>query len=204
MVEFYTLNHSSFYSVYSILYNLKKGWRWAMPENMSIYVNGESQVPPDFRFHPTEEELLQYYLRKKVSYEKIDLGVIRDVDLNKLEPWDIQEWCKIGTTPQNDWYFFSHKDKKYPTGTRTNRATAAGFWKAATYINTTSIADHQDLQLPTVRSLPPPSSISTNMPYHGTQDHYNSEIDIWSFTRASSSSLSSTHPLCCHMVNVSV
>lgn len=38
--------------------------------------------------------------------------------------------CKIGTTPQNDWYFFSHKDKKYPTGTRTNRATAAGFWKA--------------------------------------------------------------------------
>lgn len=40
------------------------------------------------------------------------------------------ERCKIGTTPQNDWYFFSHKDKKYPTGTRTNRATAAGFWKA--------------------------------------------------------------------------
>ncbi|MED6176998.1 hypothetical protein PIB30_093560 [Stylosanthes scabra] len=101
-----------------------------MPESMSISVNGQSQVPPGFRFHPTEEELLQYYLRKKVSYEKIDLDVIRDVDLNKLEPWDIQEKCKIGTTPQNDWYFFSHKDKKYPTGTRTNRATAAGFWKA--------------------------------------------------------------------------
>jgi len=40
------------------------------------------------------------------------------------------ERCKIGTAPQNDWYFFSHKDKKYPAGTRTNRATAAGFWKA--------------------------------------------------------------------------
>ncbi|XP_039012068.1 NAC domain-containing protein 43-like isoform X2 [Hibiscus syriacus] len=101
-----------------------------MPENVNISVNGQSQVPPGFRFHPTEEELLQYYLRKKVSYEKIDLDVIRDVDLNKLEPWDIQESCKIGTTPQNDWYFFSHKDKKYPTGIRTNRATAAGFWKA--------------------------------------------------------------------------
>ncbi|CAL5382395.1 hypothetical protein CsSME_00013121 [Camellia sinensis var. sinensis] len=102
-----------------------------MPENnMSISVNGQSQVPPGFRFHPTEEELLQYYLRKKVSYEKIDLDVIRDVDLNKLEPWDIQEKCRIGSAPQNDWYFFSHKDKKYPTGTRTNRATAAGFWKA--------------------------------------------------------------------------
>lgn len=101
-----------------------------MSEDMNLSVNGQSQVPPGFRFHPTEEELLHYYLRKKVAYEKIDLDVIRDVDLNKLEPWDIQEKCKIGSTPQNDWYFFSHKDKKYPTGTRTNRATAAGFWKA--------------------------------------------------------------------------
>lgn len=40
------------------------------------------------------------------------------------------EKCRIGSGPQNEWYFFSHKDKKYPTGTRTNRATMAGFWKA--------------------------------------------------------------------------
>ncbi|KAG8094013.1 hypothetical protein GUJ93_ZPchr0012g19651 [Zizania palustris] len=97
---------------------------------MSISVNGQSAVPPGFRFHPTEEELVTYYLKKKVAAERIDLDVIRDVDLNKLEPWDIQERCRIGSGPQNDWYFFSHKDKKYPTGTRTNRATAAGFWKA--------------------------------------------------------------------------
>ncbi|KAG8660012.1 hypothetical protein MANES_02G102300v8 [Manihot esculenta] len=38
--------------------------------------------------------------------------------------------CRIGYEEQNEWYFFSHKDKKYPTGTRTNRATVAGFWKA--------------------------------------------------------------------------
>ncbi|KAK4343934.1 hypothetical protein RND71_037028 [Anisodus tanguticus] len=87
--------------------------------------NGQLSVPPGFRFHPTDEELLYYYLRKKVSYEAIDLDVIREVDLNKLEPWDLK-----GSGPQNEWYFFSHKDKKYPTGTRTNRATAAGFWKA--------------------------------------------------------------------------
>ncbi|KAL3645504.1 hypothetical protein CASFOL_010684 [Castilleja foliolosa] len=99
-------------------------------EDMNLSVNGHSKVPPGFRFHPTEEELLHYYLLKKITSQKIDLDVIRDVDLNKLEPWDIQEKCKIGSTPQNDWYFFSHKDKKYPTGTRTNRATAAGFWKA--------------------------------------------------------------------------
>nr|XP_010906053.1 NAC domain-containing protein 43 [Elaeis guineensis] len=98
--------------------------------DMGISVNGQSCVPPGFRFHPTEEELLNYYLKKKVACQKIDLDVIRDIDLNKLEPWDIQDKCRIGSTPQNEWYFFSHKDKKYPTGTRTNRATAAGFWKA--------------------------------------------------------------------------
>ncbi|CAF2098888.1 BnaA05g17950D [Brassica napus] len=99
-------------------------------KNVNLSINGQSKVPPGFRFHPTEEELLHYYLRKKVHSQKIDLDVIREVDLNKLEPWDIQEECRIGLTPQNDWYFFSHKDKKYPTGTRTNRATVAGFWKA--------------------------------------------------------------------------
>lgn len=36
----------------------------------------------------------------------------------------------MGYEEEKEWYFFSHKDKKYPTGTRTNRATAAGFWKA--------------------------------------------------------------------------
>ncbi|XP_008775289.1 NAC domain-containing protein 43 [Phoenix dactylifera] len=97
---------------------------------MGISVNGQSCVPPGFRFHPTEEELLNYYLKKKVACEKIDLDVIRDIDLTKLEPWDIQDKCRIGSAPQNEWYLFSHNDKKYPTGTRTNRATAAGFWKA--------------------------------------------------------------------------
>ncbi|KAL0548560.1 hypothetical protein IC582_013014 [Cucumis melo] len=87
-------------------------------------------VPPGFRFHPTDEELVDYYLRKKICSRRIELDVIKDVDLYKIEPWDLQGICSLGTEDQNEWYFFSHKDKKYPTGTRTNRATAAGFWKA--------------------------------------------------------------------------
>ncbi|KAG5050865.1 hypothetical protein JHK87_003063 [Glycine soja] len=100
----------------------------------------ESCVPPGFRFHPTDEELVGYYLRKKVASQKIDLDVIKEIDLYRIEPWDLQEMvvndlglaeiCRIGYEEQNEWYFFSHKDKKYPTGTRTNRATMAGFWKA--------------------------------------------------------------------------
>ncbi|KAI3468899.1 hypothetical protein Pfo_025562 [Paulownia fortunei] len=93
-------------------------------------MNSFSHVPPGFRFHPTDEELVGYYLRKKIASKRIDLDVIKEIDLYKIEPWDLQELCRIGTEEQNDWYFFSHKDMKYPTGTRTNRATKAGFWKA--------------------------------------------------------------------------
>ncbi|XVF23028.1 hypothetical protein REPUB_Repub13aG0002900 [Reevesia pubescens] len=51
-----------------------------------------------------------------------------DMILLKLE-CDLTR-CNLGYNEQNEWYFFSHKDRKYPTGTRTNRATATGFWKA--------------------------------------------------------------------------
>ncbi|XP_039117179.1 NAC domain-containing protein 30-like [Dioscorea cayenensis subsp. rotundata] len=90
----------------------------------------ESCIPPGFRFHPTEEELVGYYLTRKVTSQHIDIGIISEVDLYGIEPWDIQDRCKHGYEDQSEWYFFSYKDRKYPSGTRTNRATAAGFWKA--------------------------------------------------------------------------
>ncbi|KAL0363084.1 UNVERIFIED_CONTAM: protein SOMBRERO [Sesamum calycinum] len=90
---------------------------------------GQLSVPPGFRFHPTDEELLYYYLRKKVSYEP-SIWMSSEKSISTNLSLGTSKKCRIGSGPQNEWYFFSHKDKKYPTGTRTNRATAAGFWKA--------------------------------------------------------------------------
>ncbi|CAM6090528.1 unnamed protein product [Calypogeia fissa] len=86
-------------------------------------------LPPGFRFHPTDEELVAYYLKRRVKNFAIDFDVIADVDLYKCEPWDLPSKSRL---PGNDleWFFFSPRDRKYPNGARTNRATEAGYWKA--------------------------------------------------------------------------
>ncbi|XP_010263909.1 PREDICTED: NAC domain-containing protein 92-like [Nelumbo nucifera] len=86
----------------------------------------EGNLPPGFRFHPTDEELITYYLTRKVSDSKFVSRAIAVVDLNKCEPWDLPGKASMG---EKEWYFFSLRDRKYPTGLRTNRATDAGYWK---------------------------------------------------------------------------
>ncbi|XP_007036530.2 PREDICTED: NAC domain-containing protein 92 [Theobroma cacao] len=86
----------------------------------------EENLPPGFRFHPTDEELITYYLSHKVSDVSFTSKAIVDVDLNKCEPWDLPAKASMG---EKEWYFFSLRDRKYPTGLRTNRATEAGYWK---------------------------------------------------------------------------
>ncbi|ESW13962.1 hypothetical protein PHAVU_008G241200 [Phaseolus vulgaris] len=86
-------------------------------------------LPPGFRFHPTDEELVAYYLKRKINGRKIELEIIPEVDLYKCEPWDLPGKSLL---PGKDleWYFFSPRDRKYPNGSRTNRATKSGYWKA--------------------------------------------------------------------------
>ncbi|XP_008792523.1 NAC domain-containing protein 100-like [Phoenix dactylifera] len=84
-------------------------------------------LPPGFRFHPTDEEIITHYLSAKVMNPSFSARAMGEVDLNKCEPWDLPSKAKMG---EKEWYFFCQKDRKYPTGTRINRATEYGYWKA--------------------------------------------------------------------------
>ncbi|XP_020213810.1 NAC domain-containing protein 100 [Cajanus cajan] len=86
----------------------------------------EENLPPGFRFHPTDEELITCYLTRKVSDSSFTSKAIAVVDFNKSEPWDLPGKASMG---EKEWYFFSLRDRKYPTGLRTNRATESGYWK---------------------------------------------------------------------------
>ncbi|XP_015885186.1 NAC domain-containing protein 79 isoform X1 [Ziziphus jujuba] len=88
--------------------------------------NKEEKLPPGFRFHPTDEELITFYLLNKIADATFTGRAIADVDLNKCEPWELPAKAKMG---EKEWYFFSLRDRKYPTGVRTNRATNTGYWK---------------------------------------------------------------------------
>ncbi|XP_010935925.1 protein CUP-SHAPED COTYLEDON 3-like [Elaeis guineensis] len=87
----------------------------------------ESTLPRGFRFYPSDEELVCHYLYKKVANERVSGGTMVEVDLHTREPWELPDVAKLSA---NEWYFFSFRDRKYATGSRTNRATKSGYWKA--------------------------------------------------------------------------
>ncbi|XP_076940085.1 NAC domain-containing protein 53-like [Bidens hawaiensis] len=99
---------------------------------MAVIVDSLPAAPaslaPGFRFHPTDEELVWYYLRRKICRKPFRFDAISDVDVYKVEPWDLPGLSRIKTRDL-EWYFFSVLDKKYGNGSRTNRATDKGYWK---------------------------------------------------------------------------
>ena len=49
----------------------------------------EEVVLPGFRFHPTDEELVGFYLRRKVDNKPISIEIIKQIDIYKYDPWDL-------------------------------------------------------------------------------------------------------------------
>lgn len=82
---------------------------------------------PGFRFHPTEEELLDFYLKNMVFGKRLRFDIIGFLNIYHHDPWDLPGLAKIG---EREWYFFVPRDRKHGSGGRPNRTTENGFWKA--------------------------------------------------------------------------
>ncbi|KAD5961091.1 hypothetical protein E3N88_12564 [Mikania micrantha] len=82
---------------------------------------------PGFRFHPTDEELVGFYLKKKIQQRVLPIELIKQVDIYKYDPWDLPNLAPAG---EKEWYFYCPRDRKYRNSARPNRVTGAGFWKA--------------------------------------------------------------------------
>ncbi|XP_068669564.1 NAC domain-containing protein 78-like isoform X2 [Aristolochia californica] len=83
---------------------------------------------PGFRFHPTDEELIGFHLKRKVIGRSPWRQIIAEIDLYRLEPWDVSN-LSILQGGDKEYYFFTALDKKYGHGSRTNRTTPDGYWK---------------------------------------------------------------------------
>ncbi|MCO5596870.1 hypothetical protein L7F22_050940 [Adiantum nelumboides] len=101
--------------------------RAEMGKDPSRAPSSQLNLPPGFRFYPTDEELVVHYLCKKAASEPFTIPIIAEIELYKFDPWDLPERALFG---EKEWYFFSPRDRKYPNGSRPNRAAGTGYWKA--------------------------------------------------------------------------
>ncbi|KAF5821432.1 putative transcription factor NAM family [Helianthus annuus] len=96
---------------------------------------GDEVVIPGFRFYPTEEELILFYLKNKIRgtnevQQDID-RVIPQLHVYDFYPWDLPEYA--GERCQGDpeqWFFFIPRQEKEARGGRPSRLTQSGYWKA--------------------------------------------------------------------------
>ncbi|WOG82113.1 hypothetical protein DCAR_0101275 [Daucus carota subsp. sativus] len=86
-------------------------------------------LPPGFRFHPTDDELMRYYLKRQVMGKKSAFDAVTELNIYQYSPWDLPDKCLLKSRDLK-WYFFCPREPKYTTGARANRATKTGFWKA--------------------------------------------------------------------------
>ncbi|XP_039173068.1 uncharacterized protein LOC108961079 isoform X3 [Eucalyptus grandis] len=85
-------------------------------------------LPVGYRFHPTDEELVDHYLKLKVLGFIDNICIIPEVDICKWEPWELaQRFKEQSVIPSDDkvqeWWFFC------PQMQRIQRSTCLGYWK---------------------------------------------------------------------------
>ncbi|KAL3718350.1 hypothetical protein ACJRO7_003479 [Eucalyptus globulus] len=89
--------------------------------------------PTGFRFYPTEEELISFYLHNQLE------GLLQDqlhriipvLDIYATEPWNLPELSgEMCREDKEQWFFFAPMQERQARGGRPSRSTAVGYWKA--------------------------------------------------------------------------
>ncbi|KAI4336466.1 hypothetical protein L6164_014989 [Bauhinia variegata] len=70
-------------------------------------MKSELELPPGFRFHPTDEELVNHYLCRKCASQSIAVPIIKEIDLYKFDPWQLPGMALYG-------------EKEWSAGKKTN------------------------------------------------------------------------------------
>ncbi|KAG2330962.1 hypothetical protein Bca52824_002142 [Brassica carinata] len=83
-----------------------------------------------FRFCPTDEELINYFLKNKIQGKPwlVD-DTIREVSICSYEPASLPALSMI-KSKDPIWYFLSPKEYTSPKKSLTKRTTPSGFWKS--------------------------------------------------------------------------
>ncbi|MBA0635086.1 hypothetical protein Godav_005258 [Gossypium davidsonii] len=89
-------------------------------------------LPPGYRFKPRDEELVNYYLRLKISGLPLPPNRIREANLYRHDPETLTAMNKYTSSNEveKEWYFFTPRERKYTNGSRPARKAGSGYWKA--------------------------------------------------------------------------
>uniref|UniRef100_A0A0E0MPW7 NAC domain-containing protein n=1 Tax=Oryza punctata TaxID=4537 RepID=A0A0E0MPW7_ORYPU len=108
----------------------------------ALLAEDDDLVFPGFRFHPTDQELVGFYLTRKVEKKPFSIEIIKEIDIYKHDPWDLPKVShgvalqgssssSSSTAAEKECgYFFCLRGRKYRNSIRPNRVTGSGFWKA--------------------------------------------------------------------------
>ncbi|XVF59977.1 hypothetical protein PTKIN_Ptkin08bG0005600 [Pterospermum kingtungense] len=92
-------------------------------ESRNFVVNGGIKMPIGYRFHPTDEELVVHYLKRKALSLPLPASVIPELDVFQTDPWSLP-----GDLKENR-YFFSKRYGNDSNNKRKRLAAGSGYWK---------------------------------------------------------------------------
>ncbi|KAL4367663.1 hypothetical protein GQ457_05G011470 [Hibiscus cannabinus] len=91
-------------------------------EGQNFVVNGGVKMPIGYRFHPTDEELVVHYLKRKASNLPLPASVIPELDVLQTDPWTLP-----GDVKETK-YMFSKRHGN-DSNNKCKKVAGCGYWK---------------------------------------------------------------------------